>query len=147
MKICLAFILILSSVFCFGQSYSSVNKKAIKLFEQAKLAYGSNLYSKSLKLLDDAIALDSTFLEVYLMKSDIYQVNDSFILQIRSLESARRLNISKFPKLYYNLGNAYYRSGFYMKAAESYHKYLDITGEKVTFIVNTKQNIDSSLFQ
>ncbi|MDP3432910.1 MAG: OmpA family protein [Bacteroidota bacterium] len=128
--------------YTFGQSYSTDNKKAIKLFEQAKIAYGSNLTSKSLSLLDDAIELDPEFLELYLFKSDIYQGLDSLYLQIKSLETAIHINTSKFPKSYFTLGNAYYRSGFYQKAVDSYENYLEIDGEKGKFAGKAKQNIE-----
>lgn len=142
MKTLLTFVLILFSGFIFGQNYSSDNKKAIKLFEEAKLASGRNLYCKSLNFLDNAIALDSTFLEVYLLKSDVYQELDSVSLQIKSLESALRINTSKYPKLYFTLGNAYYRSGFYQKAADSYAKYLDNENKNGTFVNKAKLNIE-----
>lgn len=142
MKTVLTFVLILFSGFIFGQNYSSDNKKAIKLFEEAKLASGRNLYSNSLNFLDNAIALDSTFLEVYLLKSDVYQELDSISLQIKSLESALRINTSKYPKLYFTLGNAYYRSGFYQKAADSYTKYLDNENKNGTFVNKAKLNIE-----
>ncbi len=142
MKNLVTFILILLSGFAFGQNYSTDNKKAIKLFEEAKVATGREFYGKSLIFLDDAVALDSTFLEVYLLKSDIYQELDSVSLQIKSLESALRIDNSKYPKLYYTLGNAYYRSGFYQKAVDSYQKYLDNAGKKGTFIIKAKQNIE-----
>jgi outer membrane protein OmpA-like peptidoglycan-associated protein len=142
MRTLFIFILLILSVYTFGQSYSSTNKKAIKLFEEAKQANESSLYIKSLHFLDEAISLDSTFLEIYLLKSDIYQELDSVSLQIKSLESVIHINTSKFPKLYFTLGNAYYRSGFYQKAIDSYKKYLDVAGEKETFVVKAKQNIE-----
>ncbi len=141
MKTCFTFILMSFLGYTFGQSYSSDNKKAIKLFEQAKIAYGSNLISKSLSFLDDAIGLDPNFLELYLFKSDIYQGMDSVYLQMKSLETAIRINTSKFPKLYFTLGNAYYRSGYYQKAVDSYNYYLKVDGEKGKFVDKAKQNI------
>ncbi|MDP3913271.1 MAG: OmpA family protein [Bacteroidota bacterium] len=128
--------------YTFGQSYSTDNKKAIKLFEQAKIAYGSNLTSKSLSLLDDAIGLDPEFLELYLFKSDIYQGLDSVYMQIKSLETAIQINTTKFPKIYFTLGNAYYRSGFYQKAVNSFKNYLEIDGDKGKFADKAKQNIE-----
>ena len=142
MKTCLALILILLVELSFGQDYSTHDKKAIKLFEQAKLAVNSNLYSKSLKLLGQAINLDSTFLEAYLLNSDIYQELDSVSLQIKSLESAIRINTSKYPKLHFTLGNAYYRAGQYQKAIDSYTNYLQAAGQNGTFIVKARQNIE-----
>jgi len=141
MKIFSTFILMLFFGYTFGQSYSTDNKKAIKLFEQAKIAYGSSLFSKSLTFLDDAIGLDPTFIEVYLLKSDIYQELDSVSLQIKSLEAAIQINSSKFPKLYYTLGNAFYKSGFYQKAVDSYINYLAFDGTKGKFVDKAKQNI------
>lgn len=145
MKIVLIFFLILLTQFTFGQAYSTDDKRAIKLFEEAKLASGNNLYSKALILLENANALDPTFLEVFLLKSDIYQELDSVLLQIKSLESALRINSTLYPKLYFTLGNAYYRSGFYQKALNSYTKYLDSSTNKGTFVTNTKENIEKCL--
>ncbi|HEY3372473.1 MAG TPA: OmpA family protein [Prolixibacteraceae bacterium] len=141
MKTCLTLVLILFVGWSFGQSYSTSNKKAIKLFEQAKLASNNSLYPKSLQLLQQAIALDPNFLEAYLLNSDMYQEMDSVSLQIQSLEAAIRINASKYTKLYYTLGNACYRSGLYQKAVDSYSKYLEIAGQNGTFISKARQNI------
>lgn len=142
MKISLITIHVFLTVFSFGQSYSTDDKKAIRLFEQAKQASGNYLYGKSLVMLNDALALDPDFLEAFLMKSDIYQEMDSVSLQIKSLESAIRINPTKFPKMYYSIGNAYYRSGYYQKAVESFRKYLSFAGEKGTFAEKAKQSIE-----
>ena len=142
MKTYIAFVLIFLSGICFGQSYSTNNKKAIKLFEEAKLASNNSLYSKSLQLLDEAIALDATFLEAYLLNSDIYQELDSVPLQIKSLEAAIRINTSKYPKLHFTLGNAYYRSGIYQKAVDSFTKYLEAPDKKGAFVSRARQNIE-----
>ena len=142
MKTYIAFVLIFLSGICFGQSYSTHNKKAIKLFEEAKLASNNSLYSKSLQLLDEAIALDATFLEAYLLNSDIYQELDSVPLQIKSLEAAIRINTSKYPKLHFTLGNAYYRSGIYQKAVDSFTKYLEAPDKKGAFVSRARQNIE-----
>jgi outer membrane protein OmpA-like peptidoglycan-associated protein/tetratricopeptide (TPR) repeat protein len=142
MKTWFTLLILLLSSLSFGQSFSTQDKKAIKLFEQARLAYNTEQYSKSLKLLDEAIALDSTFLEAYMLNSDIYQELDSVALQIKSLETAIRINATKFPKLYYTLGNAYYRSGFYQRAINLYTKYLEFVEPKAIFISKAKQNIE-----
>lgn len=142
MRTFFTFILMSFLGYTFGQSYSTDNKKAVRLFEESKIAYENNLTSKSLSLLDEAIELDSEFLEPYLFKSDIYQGLDSVYLQIKSLETAIQINTTKFPKLYFTLGNAYYRSGFYQKAVDSYKNYLKIDGEKGKFAEKAKQNIE-----
>ena len=141
MKNYIALIFLLVCRLVYGQSSPSEEKKALKLFEQAKFAYENNLFSKSLRLLDDVLAIDSSFLEVYLMKSDIYQELDSVVPQIRSIEAALKLNNAKNPKLYYLLGNAFYRSGLYQKASEAYQVYLERVNERSPFVAKARQNL------
>jgi len=123
-----------------GLSFPPDDKKAIKLFEQAKNAYESNLFSKSLLLLDGVLSIDSSFLEVYMLKSDIYQELDSIYPQIKSVESALKINPEKNSKLYFVLGNAYYRSGAYQKASDAYQNYLKRVKSDAPFIARARQN-------
>jgi len=127
------------------QSVYAQDKKAIKLFNQAKLAYDNNLPEKSLQLLDAALVLDTCFMEIYLMKSDIYQDLDSVNSQIKVLETALRINSEKYPQMYFVLANAYYRSGLYAKALESYQTFLNRTGDKGSSNNRTALGIQKSL--
>ena len=102
----------------------------MKLFEQARLAYENSSYDKSLNLLDEILALDSNYMKAYLLKSDIYQESDSLNPLIKTVESAIRIDPEKIPKLYFILGNAYFKNGTYQKANESYQNYLKRTDEK-----------------
>lgn len=124
----------------YGQSLSSVDKKSVKLFEQARQAYENRSFSKSLHLLDDALKLDTGFIEVYLMKSDIYQELDSVVPQIRNLEEGLKINPGKYPKLHFVLGNAYYRSGLYQKAIDAFKQYLILSDPKAPFFQRASQN-------
>jgi len=142
MKKYLSIIFILLYNLSFAQSYSSVNKKAIKLFEQAKQAYQSNSFSKSLNLLDDVLVLDSCFLEVYLMRSDIYQEMDSVAPQITALEKALKISPDNNAKLYFALGNAFYRSGVYQKASEAFSTYLEMVDENAPFVSRARKSIE-----
>jgi outer membrane protein OmpA-like peptidoglycan-associated protein len=141
MKNYFVLIMLLVCSLTFGQSLSSVDKKSVRLFEQAKLAYENSSFSKSLHLLDDALRLDPGFIEVYLMKSDIYQELDSVVPQIKSIESALQINPEKYPKLYFVLGNTYYRSGFYQKASDAFQRYLILSDDKAPFFQRATQNI------
>ncbi|MDP2338734.1 MAG: OmpA family protein [Bacteroidota bacterium] len=142
MKKYLALLFMLIYSLAYGQSFSSGEKKALKLFEQATFAYESKLFGKSLRILDEVLAIDSSFLEVYLMKSDIYQEMDSIPLQIKSIEAALKLNPIKNPKLYYVLGNAFYRSGSYQKASDAYENYLARVNETATFVARARQTLE-----
>ncbi len=142
MKKYVVFLFMVVCGFSFGQSISLEEKKAMKLFEQAKLAYESKLYSKSLSLLDEAVKVDPGFLDVYLLKSDIYQDIDSVRLQIQAIELVLKIDPEKNAKLYYVLGSAYYRSGIYQKASDSFQDYLRRVDDKATFVSKAKSYIE-----
>jgi outer membrane protein OmpA-like peptidoglycan-associated protein/tetratricopeptide (TPR) repeat protein len=142
MKNQLALIFMLLYNMAFTQNYATVDKKTIKLFEQAKLAYEGNLFSKSLNILNELLTLDSEFQDAYLMKSDIYQELDSLVPQIIAVESALKINPDNHPKLYFTLGNAYYRSGLYQKANDSYLAYLQRSDANAPFLIRAKKSIE-----
>lgn len=134
----------LGSFFSSGQS-SSNEKKAIKIFEQARIAYESKLLNKSLNLLDEVLALDPVFIDVYLLKSDIYQDMDSIGLQIKAVETALKIAPDKNPKLYYLLGKAYYRSGKYQIANNAYQNYLKRADANAPLAVKARQSVEKCL--
>jgi outer membrane protein OmpA-like peptidoglycan-associated protein len=140
MKLTFILIFLLLCKLTYSQNSPSVEKKTGKLFEQAKIAYDTKQYNKSLILLDQILELDSCFIDAYLLKSDIYQDIDSVKPLIKSIESALTLNPEKSPKLYYLLGNAYYRSGLYQNASDAYQKYLDRVDDKAAFVKKARQN-------
>lgn len=146
MKTCFLLVFfLLCMTFCgHAQGYSTTNKKAVKLFEQAKSAAGNGLYARSLQVLNEAIEMDSTFFEAYLLSSDIYQETDSIHLQVKALETAVRVRSTKYPKVFYTLGNAYYASGNYHKAINTYNRYLEEAGPTGTFINQARQNLEKS---
>jgi len=126
MKKFMLFCFIVFYTFVQGQNKISPNeKKTSELFEQAMSAYQSKLITKSLDLLKEAIAIDSLFLNAYLLQSDIYQDLDSVNLQIKSYSAALRIAPEKNPKLYYLLGKALFRKGQYQKASDAYKNYLN----------------------
>ncbi len=130
--------------YCLSFSQNSVteDKKVTKLFDQAKSAYQANQFNKSLKLLDEMLAIDHGFQDAYLMKSDIYQELDSVAPQIEAIEAALKTNPDNQPKLYFLLGNAYYRSGFYQKANDSYVAYLQRTDENAPFADRARKSLE-----
>ena len=125
----------------FGQNYSTNNKKAIKLFEQARTASDNGLFTESINLLKESIHADPAFFEAYLLSSDIYQEIDSVNLQIQALENAIKIRKTSYSKIFYTLGLAYYTSGNYQKAIDAYQQYLDEAGEGSTFADRAKEAI------
>lgn len=142
MKNQIIFVFILICNVAFTQTTTFTDKKVIKLFEQAKVAYHGSSFTKSLNLLNEAIKIDPQYQDAYLMKSDIYQELDSIAAQIIAVEAALMINPDNHTKLYFVLGNAYYRSGQYQKAYESYTTYLQRVDPKVPFAIQAQKSIE-----
>lgn len=135
------FLFLVISIHSYGQINSSGEKKAIKLFEQARQAFNSNSYGKSLDLLKNVILLEPGFLDAYLLRSDIYQEMDSVAQLIKSLDMAIHISPETNIKSYFILGNAYYKSGFYQEASDCYQNYLKRVDEKAAFVTRARQNM------
>jgi len=142
MKYQLVFIFVLIYNLSFAQNNMTVNKKAVKLFEQAQENYDAKLFSKSLNVLNEIVALDQGFQDAYLMMSDIYQELDSVAPQIKAIEAAIRINPENHPKIYFVLGNAYYRSGNYQKANDSYKAYLKRADANEAFVIRAQKSLE-----
>ena len=141
MRICFVFLFILIGLFAAGQSNPSAGKKTMRLFEQAKVAYESKQFTKSLDLLDQILSADSCFLDAYLLKSDIYMDVDSVKLQIKAFNAALKIDPEKNVKLYYLLGKAYYRSGKYQDACSAYQNYVKRTEPHAPLSLKASQSI------
>ncbi len=137
-------VLLLICLFCLAFKTDELpdEKRAIKLFAQAKKAYEENSHAKSLLILNDVITADPNFIDAYLLKSDIYQELDSIQPQIIAIEKALSINPEKSPNLFYFLGRAYYRSGYYQKASKAYQDFLKRIDEKSSLAVKAKQFIE-----
>ena len=136
----------LISMLFYGQNHSSSeDKKALKLFGQAKLAYESKQFNKSLQILDNVLAIDTSYMDVYMLKSDIYAELDSVFLQIKSIETALRINPEINSKLYYVLGNAAYHSGIYQKAYDAYQNYLNRVDSISPLVSRVRKNMEKCL--
>ncbi|WP_163711608.1 OmpA family protein [Mangrovibacterium lignilyticum] len=117
-------VLLVSAILIIQLTGFAQDKKALKLFNEAKTYYSNRQNQKALDKLNDAIRQDPSFVDTYLLAADIYNEIDSTDLQIDALQQAIAIDSSKFPKAYYVLGNAYYRIGKYSQASEAYQNFL-----------------------
>lgn len=101
------------------------DKKALKLFTEAKSYYGGRDNARALEKLNAAVVQDPLYVDAYLLRADIYNEIDSTELQINDLNKALAIDSSKYPKAWYVLGNACYRIGQYADAANAYRHFLD----------------------
>ncbi len=142
MKVWCTFFFAVFYLFASGQGNSPTDKRVMKLFEQAKIAYEGRQINKSLDLLNELLSVNPKFLDAYLLQSDIYQDIDSVALQIKAFEAALKIAPDKNSKLYYLLGRAYYRSGKYQDACNAYQNYLKRIEKETPLVKKASQSLD-----
>ncbi len=113
--------------------YSSGNKKAVALFDQALGKYGAEMYTEALALCDKSLKLDPAFVEAYWMKAEIYEKKAQYDNEIASLDKALALRPDDATTIT-ALGDAYFAKYDNPKALEYYNKLLqlDRATEKLT---------------
>jgi len=103
---------------------TSTNKKAIKAY-QACLGYFERMDdSLALQLINDAIVIDSGFIEAYLLRSEIYRELHDTNHEISDYRKVIALNPDFFPYTFYNLGVALWDEGQYEFSKEMLNAFL-----------------------
>jgi outer membrane protein OmpA-like peptidoglycan-associated protein len=105
-------------------SFSSKNKKAVKYYQTAEIAYKQ----RELVIADNALQLsvkaDPEFIEAWLLLGDVsteLKKNENAKIAYRR---AIELNPDFFPPVYYFLGNLYFSDGQYLNASKQYEHFL-----------------------
>lgn len=122
----LIIVLFLSGMFldASGQNkYSTSSPKAAAYFDEALKYYNQSNKEKAIQKLNDAIAIDSAFVEAYVGLSEIYREMGATDKVEEYLKKGIRINPSVFPGMYYNLADLYYTKGMYKEALQNYTLY------------------------
>lgn len=109
-------LLIVVSLICInavGQNYSIKSKKAIASFEEAQRSYSANRFEEAIMHLNAAIKKESSFIEAYLLKADIYFSQKQYNNELLSLEKAIAIDSIYFVPALFNMGVAKYNTGKY----------------------------------
>ena len=149
MKLLSTLIIGLFSLACLAQpqtDYSSKNKKAIKLYEEAISAYNYRNHDLSTTLLNEAIEKDELFIEAYLLLSQVLAEKGKNMEAIASLEKAVKINPRYFPNAYYMLGEMYLLEGIYTDAAKNFTIYLDHSGGSDESKIRSRLGLDCCAF-
>ncbi|MBI4647434.1 MAG: PD40 domain-containing protein [Bacteroidia bacterium] len=104
--------------------YSTKSKKAIALFEEAQASYNLMEYDKAIRLLNEALAKDEKFIEVYLLQAQIYNENKEFEEEIKRYHKVIEINPDYSPKVYLLQGQSYLRIGKYEEAKHLFEKFI-----------------------
>lgn len=148
MRIVLLIAFVLSSWFSWSQTLTSNNKKAVKLYEEARSLIGARDFDKASERLQLAIDKDPDFAEAYLKLASIYQIkfNDSLQFWCYRQVIDRYPDTPKFSSSWYLLGSNAFKNGNYEETLKYLGKYLELTSEKGRYASSAKLLIDNSHF-
>ena len=103
---------------------SEVNKKVLKWYHQAQDAYKKKEGEKALVLLSRATKKDTSFIEGWLLKAEIYSSEGNNQKAIAAYRHALDINPDFFPPAGYFMGNLLLSSGKYSQAADAFREFL-----------------------
>ena len=148
MRIVLLIALVLSSWISWSQTLTSNNKKAVKLYEEARSLIGARDFDKAFERLQLAIDKDPDFAEAYLKLASIYQIkfNDSLQFWCYRQVIDRYPDTHKFASSWYLLGSNAFKNGNYEETLKYLGKYMELTSEKGRYASSAKLLIDNSHF-
>ncbi len=136
--------------------YSSKNKKAIALFEEAQKAPTKNLsvskptpdYKAGIEYCDKALEKDPNFWEAHSLAADFAEYSEQYELAIFHLKESLRINPANSPSgsVHYILANLQMKVSDYEAAAKSYETYIAVKNANPQLVADAKKQIESCNF-
>ncbi|MGV3611554.1 MAG: OmpA family protein [Fluviicola sp.] len=150
------FILATASCSTAQMSYSTKNKKAIELYEQARNEPGKSIdpktkgpnFTGAIALLDKALEKDPAFWEAYMVKAEMYEeLNQPY----KAIENYRKvIEINPSPTsggaIYFYLGTMEYTVGEYENASKNLTTFTQAKGAHPENIARAKKLIEDCQF-
>jgi len=111
----------------YGQKkYATESKNAIKYYEQAIASFNKRDFNGVKQNLDDAIKKDPQFIDAYLLRAELFRVNNQTQNEINDLQRAVDINAEYFPYALFNLGTALITLGKYTEAISNFNAFLSL---------------------
>jgi len=107
-----------------AQEYTTTNSKAEKAYEGALLAYDQRNLNLSLNFLGEAANRDPNFIEVYLLRFEIYTELRQIAEAEQALEDAIRINPDFFSNAWFFLAAVEMNQGKYGEAETHFERFL-----------------------
>ncbi len=147
-RVVLLFGLIFSCFMVFSQkqTYSSVNNKAIKLYEEALDKFELRYFDQAFPLLDKVIKKDPLFIEAYGVKSTIYAQKGNYFQAIKELEIGLGFNPDFITFLHLDLAQLYFKTEQYSKGQERASFYINKYHPKVHLRRKAELVLESCMF-
>jgi outer membrane protein OmpA-like peptidoglycan-associated protein/tetratricopeptide (TPR) repeat protein len=128
------------------RDYTSSNKKAIKSYEEALIAFDRMDYGNAILLMEKALKSDNKFVEAHLVLAEIYMENGDNKKAIDSYKKSIEINPNFFSGLYYSLGLLEMTENQFIEAKEHFEKYLGFNNLKPASISMAKKKIETCEF-
>lgn len=130
MRLVFLHLLIVFSLLAHGQEseYTTNNQKAIGFYQTAQRFYNSSENYSCMLALEKALEEDSNFVEVYVLKSEIYNLLREYENEIKTYNKILQFNGTQTPKLYMLKGEAELKIGRYSDAQQSLTNAFKIQG-------------------
>lgn len=128
MKYFLSAVIVFFFVFqSFGQrKYSTENKRAIKYYEEAIIAFDQFKYAEGYELMDKAIKSDKNFIEAYLVLAEMKTEQKLNKEAIRLYYQAQQIKSDFFPTMYYNLSKLEMIENDFESAKRNLEKFVSL---------------------
>lgn len=113
------FLLLLSNCTSFNSKPDNVKDKTGELFLKAGKLVKYNKYNDAVLVLDKIIRLDSNYINAYLLRALVREINGEYDLSIKDLQYAIRIDPHSYIA-HFNLGNQYFMKADYTTAINHY---------------------------
>lgn len=116
-------LLFICILFASHHVFAQNNKKADKLFEEAKSYYSADNYAKTIETCERVLKADANYANAHLLLAEVYKDVDSTRLEIVHLGKAEKLDDN--PLIDFRLGESFYKLGMYAEALNFYERYKE----------------------
>ncbi len=110
---------------------STTNRKAKKYYQKAEYYLQKRDTDGALKSLQEALSLDSNFLEAHLLIGEVYENTHRDTLALFHYEKMMAIDSSFYPFNYYYAGNLAFSMAKYRKALKYFNIYLKTKGKRL----------------
>lgn len=128
--VCTILMFILTSLTVIAQKPydpAKINKKAVKLYEEAYQLASEKKLAESIALLQQAVKIDSAFLEAYLSMAGMYSEMKNYETAIVNYEKARAIDSNYFKEYNLSYSISLAGTGQFEKALTAIESFLTIT--------------------
>lgn len=128
MRFTLIFLLLTLTLSAQEYRYTSNNPRAIGFYESAYRFFNTGSYVACLKSLERAVAEDSSFIEIYFLQADVYNINKEYQKEIEAYNTILKYKQVEEPKFFLLKGEAELKLGQYKDAQTSLIDALKLQG-------------------